>query len=278
MIDVRPAQPLLFPDPKPLVERLGLDFFRSLPECPGVYLMRDASDTILYVGKAKNLRRRLGSYRVANPDRMPRRHLRLVRLVVRIELQPCADECSALAKEAELLRSVRPRFNRAGTWRPPPRYFVWRRSGQELQLAVTESPLDGWRSQGPVGSMATFLRHLLAKLMWLAVHPQRGLSDLPCGWFGGQNGPEISVDCGTAIDAVLENIDKLFGGASRDCVSWLREQICPNLTPFEVGCLEADYEQLLERFPDDRATPDRIPESEPLSIGVPGREPELLSL
>jgi len=96
------AQQLLFPDPQPLVERLGRDFFRQLPATPGVYLMRDARDAILYVGKAKNLRKRLGAYRVANPDRMPRRHLRLVRAVARIELQECADELSALAREAEL--------------------------------------------------------------------------------------------------------------------------------------------------------------------------------
>src|SRR3989442_15801041 len=66
IVTVPTAQQLLFPDPQPLVERLGRDFFRQLPECPGVYLIRDACDVILYVGKAKNLRKRLGSYRVAN--------------------------------------------------------------------------------------------------------------------------------------------------------------------------------------------------------------------
>ena len=109
------VQRLLFPDPQPLVERLGGDFFRQLPEQPGVYLMRDANDTILYVGKAKNLRKRLGTYRVANPDRLSRRHLRLLRSVMRIEIQECPDELAALAREADLLRTVRPRFNRAGT-------------------------------------------------------------------------------------------------------------------------------------------------------------------
>src|ERR1700683_3223656 len=90
------AQSLLFPDPRPLVERLGRDFFRQLPERPGVYLMRDAADALLYVGKAKNLRQRLGHYRVANPDRMPRRHLRMLRAVERIEIQECDNESSAL--------------------------------------------------------------------------------------------------------------------------------------------------------------------------------------
>jgi len=78
---MRASQQLMFPDPQPLVERLGRDFFRTIPSGPGVYLMRDAADVVLYVGKAKDLRKRLTSYRVANPDRMPRRHLRRSRLI-----------------------------------------------------------------------------------------------------------------------------------------------------------------------------------------------------
>ena len=46
------TQILLFPDPRPLVERLGPHFFRQAPDGPGVYLMRDAANEVLYVGKA----------------------------------------------------------------------------------------------------------------------------------------------------------------------------------------------------------------------------------
>ena len=60
------AQTLLFPDPKPLVERLGRDFFLTAPSCPGVYLMRDAQGAAVYIGKARNLRQRLAAYRVAD--------------------------------------------------------------------------------------------------------------------------------------------------------------------------------------------------------------------
>ena len=67
----------LFDPPKPLVERLGEDFFRALPSGPGVYPMCDASEGVLYVGKARNLNKRLSSYRVANPERLPRRTARL---------------------------------------------------------------------------------------------------------------------------------------------------------------------------------------------------------
>ncbi|MGA9778816.1 MAG: hypothetical protein WBS33_11160 [Verrucomicrobiia bacterium] len=51
----------LFPPPKPLVERLGDDFFRALPSGPGVYLMCGATEGVLYVGRARNLRKRMSA-------------------------------------------------------------------------------------------------------------------------------------------------------------------------------------------------------------------------
>ena len=104
----------LFPPPRPLVERLGKDFFRQLPERPGVYLMCGWEEGVLYVGRAKNLRRRLTSYRVANPERLPRRLVRLLHRVTRIEFDECADDAAARAREEMLICVLAPRFNRAG--------------------------------------------------------------------------------------------------------------------------------------------------------------------
>jgi predicted GIY-YIG superfamily endonuclease len=240
------AQQLLFPDPQPLVERLGRDFFRQLPECPGVYLMRDACDAILYVGKAKNLRKRLGSYRVANPDRMPRRHLRLLRTVARIELQECPDESTALARESELLRTVRPKFNRAGTWPAPPRFFAWRCVEQQLQLAVAETPDANWRFQGPLGGTAFVLRAVVARLLWLAVHPRLGFSELPVGWFHGRPNPETAIHCGPMIEPVASNLERLLSGQTAEFCEWIRTLLPADLHHFERVALEADLEFLTE--------------------------------
>jgi predicted GIY-YIG superfamily endonuclease len=242
------VQKLLFPDAQPLVERLGRDFFRQLPERPGVYLMRDGCDAILYIGKAKNLRKRLGSYRVANPDRMPGRLLRLLRTVARIELQECPDESTALARESELLRTVRPRFNRAGTWPAPPRFVAWRCVEHQLHIAVAENPDANWRFHGPLGRGAFAFQAVLARLLWLAVHSRRGFSGLPVGWFHGRLNPEIAIDCGPMIEPVASNLQKLLSGQTTEFSEWIRILLPADAHHFEKAAVEVDLEFVSESF------------------------------
>ena len=104
----------LLPPPKPLVERFGKDFFRNLPTQPGVYLFCGDMEGVLYVGSAMNLRKRLGSYRVANPERLPRRIIRLLHRVKRIEFDLCPTEAAARNREELLICVLNPKFNGAG--------------------------------------------------------------------------------------------------------------------------------------------------------------------
>ena len=116
-------QLLLFPPSQPLVERFGAEFFRSLPETPGVYFMCGDEAGVLYVGKAKNLRKRLSSYRSAHPERLARRIFRMLFRVTRIYWDECADEAAALERERRLLLALQPRFNAAGRF-PPSRQVL----------------------------------------------------------------------------------------------------------------------------------------------------------
>jgi hypothetical protein len=265
---VRSTRLRFWPDPQPLVDRLGIAFFRQLPTEPGVYLMLDPSGIVLYVGKAKNLRHRLTSYRVANPDRMPRRTLRLLSLVHRIELRPCPTETAALACEAGLLRSLKPKFNRAGTWPGPRRYLAWRRNELRIQLKVTESPDPEWRFHGPLGTMAFDLRAALARLLWLVpvtrfanppyldaippgcnpapnstvVDAGRHLSTLPIGWFDGARDPIFSIHCGDLIEPISSRIEELFAGQTAVVCDWFRSVFSADLCPFDKLAVEADLE------------------------------------
>jgi excinuclease ABC subunit C len=107
--------------PRPLEERFGRDFFRQIPRAPGVYYLCGPESGVLYVGKAGNLRRRLASYRIANPERLSRRIIRLLHQVTRIEWDVCASEPAARHREELLIGVLAPRFNRAGVIWPASR-------------------------------------------------------------------------------------------------------------------------------------------------------------
>lgn len=234
------SQTLLFPDPRPLVERLGSDFFRQLPERPGVYLMHDAAEVVLYVGKAKSLRHRLSSYRVANPDRMGRRHLRLLRLVVRIELLECADESAALAKEAELLRTLKPKFNRAGVWPGTPRFLVWRWTERRLEMAISKTPADGWLEFGPFGSGVVYLRAAVVRLLWYALNPSLGSTAMPAGWWHGRLGAVATLhDTSGELEMILAG---LFSGDTDSFTAWIGERTQSLAHAYDVETRDADLE------------------------------------
>ncbi|SRR5258706_3717210 len=242
------TQLLLFPDPRPLVERLGQDFFREAPDRPGVYLMRDDKNTVLYVGKAKSLRKRLGSYRVANPDRLPRRHLRMLRIVNRIELHECADELAALARESLLLRALKPRFNRVGTWVGTPRHLAWRVSDRGLDLAVVSNVEPGWSFYGPLGIAAYALCTAFLRLIWCAVHPS-GITTMPPRWFHGCNQTLITISHHGHVVADFETlaslIQQLTYGDAEPFKAWIGKRTMQN-HPFDTAVRNADLETITE--------------------------------
>jgi hypothetical protein len=105
----------LFPQPKPLRERLGDEFFRKAPACPGVYIMTDRQERVLYIGQSQNLRRRLNTYKTLRPEKGPRKLVRLAQAAEKISWETCSCAQSARLRENELLRLHRPKFNWANT-------------------------------------------------------------------------------------------------------------------------------------------------------------------
>ena len=83
---------------------------RRLPESPGVYLMKDAEGTILYVGKAARLRHRVGSYFTRRHKLTPKLK-RLVAGTADIDFFITASEQEALILELNLIKRHRPHSN-----------------------------------------------------------------------------------------------------------------------------------------------------------------------
>ena len=83
---------------------------KKLPKCPGVYIMRDEADTIIYVGKAINLHSRVRSYFRKNIGRGPQID-KMVTLISRFEYIVTDSELEALVLENNLIKEHRPKYN-----------------------------------------------------------------------------------------------------------------------------------------------------------------------
>jgi excinuclease ABC subunit C len=84
--------------------------YQDLPSTPGVYIMKNAAGRILYVGKAKNLRRRVASYFTRTKD-LPADKKILISQVKKLEHIVTDTEIEALLLEATLIKRHRPKFN-----------------------------------------------------------------------------------------------------------------------------------------------------------------------
>ena len=83
---------------------------KKLPKKPGVYIMHDADDTILYVGKAVNLHNRVRSYFKENIGRGPQID-KMVSLIARFEYIVTDSELEALVLENNLIKEYAPKYN-----------------------------------------------------------------------------------------------------------------------------------------------------------------------
>lgn len=140
------------------------DKLRQLPAAPGVYLMRDAEGTIIYVGKARSLRQRVRSYFNASGD--SRYHVRfLVARVSDIEIMLTDTEKEALLLENTLIKQHRPRYNL--DLKDDKTYFSLRIDPREefprFNL-VRKTARDGARYFGPYSS-ATAAREVLRQMV-----------------------------------------------------------------------------------------------------------------
>jgi excinuclease ABC subunit C len=118
----------------------------DFPSTPGVYIWREG-DTILYIGKAKNLRARLGSY--YRPKGLSPKIKLMVWRAQTIEWFELASEEDALLLEAQLIKRHKPRFN--ARLKDDKRYpYVHVTSGKVPRVYVTRDVADrGGRYWGP---------------------------------------------------------------------------------------------------------------------------------
>src|SRR6056297_2242828 len=172
-----PAAPLL-------EERLGAGYFDHIPTTPGIYRFYDEADELLYVGKAKNLRTRVFSYKRAKPGQVSRKVSRLIGRIDRVEFEETDSERDALLLENHWIRDKRPPFNSANK-QTEAYYFIYfkpSRDALEFRLAMRihdETDPANW--YGSFKGHAPVRRSLgcLLQLLWMAEHGRHSPHHLP---------------------------------------------------------------------------------------------------
>ena len=183
--------------------------YKSLPQTPGVYIMKDADGAILYVGKAANLRRRVSSYFERPHD------IRIETLVAKIadiDHRKTETALEALILEAELIRKYSPPFN---VKEKDDKSFlnigITKERFPRVMLVRGNAGFSGM-TYGPFTSASSAreaLRILRKIFPWSTHDPERiGKFDRPCFDY------EIGLCPGTCIGVITreeyaKNIDRL---------------------------------------------------------------------
>ncbi|MCP9858223.1 MULTISPECIES: excinuclease ABC subunit UvrC [unclassified Cyanobium] len=204
---------------------------RELPAEPGCYLMRDASDRILYIGKSKSLRARVRSYFRNSHDISPRIAL-MVRQVCEIEFIVTDSEAEALALESNLIKNHQPHFNvllkddkkypyLCITWSEAyPRLFITRRRR-------LSSPLD--RFYGPYVDVGLLRRTLavVKRVFPLRQRPQPLYRDRTCLNFDIGRCPGVCQEKIGSDDYhhILRKVAMVFQGRNDELLDLLRQQM-----------------------------------------------------
>jgi excinuclease ABC subunit C len=221
------ATPLLL-QPERLRSRL-----RELPSEPGCYLMRDADDRILYIGKAKVLRHRVRSYFQGGQANGHSPRIRLmVRQVCEIEFIVTDSEAEALALEANLIKQNQPHFNvllkddkkypyLCITWSEAyPRIFITRQRR-------FRSPLD--RFYGPYVDVGLLRRTLglVKRVFPLRQRPQPLYRDRTCLNYDIGRCPGVCQEKVSSDDyhRILRQVAMVFQGRNEELIALLQEQM-----------------------------------------------------
>ncbi len=247
---------------------------KEIPLEPGVYLMRDRYDQVLYIGKSKALRQRVRSY-FRNPQELSPRIAMMVQLVYEVEFIVTDTEAEALALEDNLIKQYQPYYNVllkddkkypyvCITWSEDyPRIFITRKRH-------FGSPRD--RFYGPYVDVFNLKRTLgiIKKVFPLRQRPQPLYKDRPClnyhiGLCPGVCQGLISRE---EYHRTMQKVAMIFQGRTKELVEQLTakmEQLAEAME-FEKAAKIRDQIQVLQylgadqkvSLPDDTVSRDAI--------------------
>lgn len=197
----------------------------KLPLTPGVYLMKNAAGEILYIGKAKALRKRVGSY-LTNRGALPKIAI-LMGQVREIDHIDTPAEVDALLLEAHLIRKYQPKYNQE---------LKDDKSYPLLRITREKFPRISMTRQRNERGAVTYGPYTDARLLRQAVDlinslfPIRKCLTLPkcaCLYYhiGQCIAPCVKPEVKPEYDRLIEEIKKFLGGGKRSFMEYLTERM-----------------------------------------------------
>ncbi len=219
------ALPLL-KNPERLENRL-----KEIPPEPGVYLMRDATDRIVYIGKSRKLRTRVRSY-FRESQKLSDRIAMMVQLVTDIEFIVTDTEAEALALEANLIKQHQPYFNVllkddkkypyvCITWSEEyPRIYITRKRRLGKEKDKYYGPYtDSRLLRGVLG--------LCKRIFPLRQRPQPLFKDRPCLNYDLGRCPGVCQELVTPEEyrKIVQKVAMVFQGRTSELIDTLNQQM-----------------------------------------------------
>lgn len=204
-----------------------LEKILHVPTTPGIYIYTDAKGTVLYVGKAKNLKNRVRSYFTKSADLGPAKD-KMVQLIANIETISTDSELEALVLEANLIRKHQPPYN---VLLRDDKYYLFIKITKETPpriFPVRKIIKDSARYFGPYSSAAS-VRATLRLLR--RIFPFKGEKDTPHDIVFPH--PLFSSPLLSSQDAVTEYIINFLKGNRREVIKTLEEGITNASTNLE---------------------------------------------
>jgi excinuclease UvrABC nuclease subunit len=239
----------LFDPAKPLLQRFGAEFFRAVPPKPGVYIMGGDRERVLYIGQSKNLRNRLGSYKNARPDRVPRKIIRLVHSVRTIVWEECETAEAARLKENQLLRVHRPKFNVMNTYPQGYGFVTLQADAGQFSLGIGTEPKSGEKIYGAFKSGCVRAYGSLLRLVWAAFHQPASPYDFPTPLLGSRPPRQYLFQfsrntSGQTPDVWVKSVEEFLAGTSNELIQLLTEAVpaAETVSPFQQNLQLKDLE------------------------------------
>ena len=209
---------------------------QNFPTLPGVYLMKDETGEVIYVGKAKSLRDRLASY-YSQPLGYTRKMDGLLQSVREIETRTLGSELEALLVESQLIKKLQPRYNvQLRNYEQYPFIKVDVQHAYPRFYATREVSADGAKYFGPFrsGRIVDATIELIQKVFpirtCLRSLPPHAPPSEPCLRYHIKRCPapcrgELSDEAAVTYRQAVEEACAFLGGERADLIDRLKQQM-----------------------------------------------------